>query len=57
VPSAAEKGYVSRVRDIALSQPRPHMYRDVRAPRIDEGASEVQRPIIARELFKERKIR
>jgi alkylation response protein AidB-like acyl-CoA dehydrogenase len=30
-----------------------HLYRDVRAPRIYEGASEVQREIIARELFKE----
>ena len=28
-----------------------HLYRDVRAPRIYEGASEVQRTIIARELF------
>jgi acyl-CoA dehydrogenase len=31
-----------------------HLYRDVRAPRIYEGASEVQRTIIAREIFKER---
>lgn len=31
-----------------------HLYRDVRAPRIYEGASEVQRTIIARELFSER---
>jgi acyl-CoA dehydrogenase len=30
-----------------------HLYRDVRAPRIYEGASEVQRSIIARELFRE----
>ncbi len=30
------------------------LYRDVRATRIYEGASEVQRSIIARELFKER---
>ncbi|GIH18468.1 acyl-CoA dehydrogenase family protein [Rugosimonospora africana] len=30
------------------------LYRDVRAPRIYEGASEVQRSIIARELFRER---
>ena len=28
-----------------------HLYREVRAPRIYEGASEVQREIIARELF------
>jgi acyl-CoA dehydrogenase len=32
-----------------------HLYRDVRAPRIYEGASEIQRSIIARELFDERK--
>ena len=30
-----------------------HLYREVRAPRIYEGESEVQREIIARELFKE----
>ncbi|HEX2110171.1 MAG TPA: acyl-CoA dehydrogenase family protein [Gaiellaceae bacterium] len=30
-----------------------HLYRDVRAPRIYEGASEVQREIIARHLFEE----
>jgi alkylation response protein AidB-like acyl-CoA dehydrogenase len=30
-----------------------HLYREVRAPRIYEGASEVQREIIARELSKE----
>ena len=28
-----------------------HLYRDVRAPRIYEGASEIQREIIARTLF------
>lgn len=30
-----------------------HLYREVRAPRIYEGASEIQREIIARALFKE----
>jgi acyl-CoA dehydrogenase len=30
-----------------------HLYREVRAPRIYEGASEVQREIIARELYKD----
>lgn len=30
-----------------------HLYREVRAPRIYEGASEVQRAIIAKELYKE----
>jgi alkylation response protein AidB-like acyl-CoA dehydrogenase len=29
-----------------------HLYREVRAPRIYEGASEVQRSIIAKELYK-----
>jgi acyl-CoA dehydrogenase len=33
------------------------LYRDVRAPRIYEGASEVQRSIIARELLEERNTR
>lgn len=31
-----------------------HLYRDVRAPRIYEGASEVQRTIIAREMYRRR---
>ncbi|WP_166002792.1 acyl-CoA dehydrogenase family protein [Streptomyces sp. JB150] len=30
-----------------------HLYREVRAPRIYEGASEIQRGIIAKELYKE----
>jgi acyl-CoA dehydrogenase len=30
-----------------------HLYRDVRAPRIYEGTSEIQREIIGRELFRE----
>jgi acyl-CoA dehydrogenase len=29
-----------------------HLYREVRAPRIYEGASEVQRTVIARELYR-----
>lgn len=32
-----------------------HLYREVRAPRIYEGASEVQRTIIAKELYADRK--
>jgi alkylation response protein AidB-like acyl-CoA dehydrogenase len=30
-----------------------HLYRDVRAPRIYEGANEIQREIIARSLFRD----
>ena len=30
-----------------------HLYREVRAPRIYEGTSEIQREIIARTLFQE----
>jgi alkylation response protein AidB-like acyl-CoA dehydrogenase len=39
----------------ALEQGHPleHLYREVRAPRIYEGASEIQREIIARWLFQE----
>ncbi|MFI8232920.1 acyl-CoA dehydrogenase family protein [Streptomyces sp. NPDC085900] len=34
-----------------------HLYREVRAPRIYEGASEVQRGIIAKELYRNREAR
>ncbi len=34
--------------------PLEHLYRDVRAPRIYEGTSEIQRDIIARELYRPR---
>jgi alkylation response protein AidB-like acyl-CoA dehydrogenase len=39
---------------MALEQGHPleHLYRDVRAPRIYEGASEIQREIISRALFR-----
>lgn len=40
---------------LAEDHPLSHLYREVRAPRIYEGASEIQREIIARELFRERK--
>ncbi|WP_432137762.1 MULTISPECIES: acyl-CoA dehydrogenase family protein [unclassified Streptomyces] len=33
-----------------------HLYREVRAPRIYEGASEVQRSIIARESYRDREV-
>jgi alkylation response protein AidB-like acyl-CoA dehydrogenase len=41
---------------VALERGHPleHLYREVRAPRIYEGASEIQREIIARRLFAER---
>jgi acyl-CoA dehydrogenase len=39
---------------VALEHGHPleHLYRDVRAPRIYEGASEIQREIVARAIFK-----
>ena len=39
---------------VALERGHPleHLYRDVRAPRIYEGASEIQREIVARSLFR-----
>ncbi|MGH2914280.1 MAG: acyl-CoA dehydrogenase family protein [Solirubrobacteraceae bacterium] len=39
---------------VALERGHPleHLYRDVRAPRIYEGASEIQREIIARAMFR-----
>ncbi|HVM11272.1 MAG TPA: acyl-CoA dehydrogenase family protein [Actinomycetota bacterium] len=39
---------------VALERGHPleHLYRDVRAPRIYEGTSEIQREIIARELYR-----
>jgi len=39
-------------RALRRGHPLEHLYREVRAPRIYEGASEVQRSIIARELYR-----
>ncbi|MFD8520074.1 acyl-CoA dehydrogenase family protein [Streptomyces capillispiralis] len=39
-------------RALRRGHPLEHLYREVRAPRIYEGASEVQRGIIAKELYK-----
>ena len=39
-------------RALQRGHPLEHLYREVRAPRIYEGASEIQRTIIARQLFK-----
>ncbi|HEX4672974.1 MAG TPA: acyl-CoA dehydrogenase family protein, partial [Solirubrobacteraceae bacterium] len=43
----------------ALEQGHPleHLYREVRAPRIYEGASEIQREIIARAVFRQAQAR
>ena len=40
-------------RGLVRGHPLEHLYRDVRAPRIYEGTSEIQRSIVARELFRE----
>ncbi|QKV92082.1 acyl-CoA dehydrogenase family protein [Streptomyces sp. NA02950] len=39
-------------RALQRGHPLEHLYREVRAPRIYEGASEVQRTIIAKELYR-----
>jgi alkylation response protein AidB-like acyl-CoA dehydrogenase len=41
---------------VALERGHPleHLYREVRAPRIYEGTSEIQREIISRQLYRER---
>jgi acyl-CoA dehydrogenase len=43
---------VHGARALEADHPLAHLYAEVRAPRIYEGASEVQREIIARELFR-----
>ena len=40
-------------RALERGHPLEHLYREVRAPRIYEGTSEIQRGIIARELFRD----
>ena len=44
-------------RGLEASHPLAHLYREVRAPRIYEGASEIQRNIITRELLAGRWVR
>jgi alkylation response protein AidB-like acyl-CoA dehydrogenase len=39
-------------RALEASHPLAHLYVDVRAPRIYEGTTEIQREIVARELFR-----
>lgn len=41
-------------RALELGHPLERLYREVRAPRIYEGSSEIQREIVARELFRVR---
>lgn len=43
---------VHGARGLEHGHPLEHLYREVRAPRIYEGASEIQREIIARALFR-----
>jgi alkylation response protein AidB-like acyl-CoA dehydrogenase len=43
---------VHGARALEAGHPLAHLYAEVRAPRIYEGASEIQREIIARELFR-----
>jgi acyl-CoA dehydrogenase len=39
-------------RALERGHPLERLYREVRAPRIYEGTSEIQRTVIARELFR-----
>jgi alkylation response protein AidB-like acyl-CoA dehydrogenase len=39
-------------RGLEHGHPLEHLFREVRAPRIYEGASEIQREIIARSMFR-----
>jgi len=41
-------------RALQRGHPLERLYREVRAPRIYEGTSEIQRTVIARELFRGR---
>jgi hypothetical protein len=43
---------VHGARALVAGHPLEHLYREVRAPRIYEGTSEIQREIIAREMFR-----
>jgi alkylation response protein AidB-like acyl-CoA dehydrogenase len=43
---------VHGARALEHGHPLEHLYRDVRAPRIYEGASEIQREIVARAMFR-----
>jgi acyl-CoA dehydrogenase len=43
---------VHGARALEEGHPLEHLYREVRAPRIYEGASEIQREIIARQLYR-----
>ena len=44
-------------RALEVGHPLEHLYREVRAPRIYEGASEIQREIIARAVFRQAEAR
>jgi alkylation response protein AidB-like acyl-CoA dehydrogenase len=39
-------------RALESSHPLAHLYADVRAPRVYEGSTEIQREIVARELYR-----
>jgi alkylation response protein AidB-like acyl-CoA dehydrogenase len=47
-----DRGFRVAMRTLRRGHLLEHLYREVRAPRIYEGASEVQRTIIARDLYR-----
>jgi alkylation response protein AidB-like acyl-CoA dehydrogenase len=53
IPHAVDAAVqVHGAKGLEHGHPLEHLYRDVRAPRIYEGASEIQREIISRRMFK-----
>jgi len=51
--TSASSAQIHGAAALERGHPLEHLYREVRAPRIYEGTSEIQREVIARELARE----